>query len=427
MDYKKILEYSLNTMKQMGAEKAQSELIVTEKQELNTESNKVKLFRSNENITLKLKFIKDKKQGTMTLNKISEEAIDAGIKELVNIAAASPEDVAYDIAPKSEDTFIIGVKEPDFDKVFDNLHEFTLDMKTKFAKISGDAILSYDKHVRYMMNTNDLYLIENLGYYDFNIMFAAKDGDKITSFNYTGAAMTDLNKKLTEVGMIDGLLEQTILELDAKSIGEKFVGEVIITPHCLTDLLHVYAGIALQDRSLITDVSVLKDKLGEQVASPMFTWHANPRTVNVGQAITSDGFVAEDMPIIQNGVLKNHMLSQYGAKKTGRERSKNHSDRYVVEPGTITLEDMIKDVKKGILLCRFSGGHPSADGNFAGVAKNSFLIENGEIRYPINETMISGNLFKIFKDIKNISLKTVDFGASVLPWIHTDNATISGK
>lgn len=427
MDYKNILEYSLNVMKEAGAEKAQSELIVSEKQELNTESNKVKLFRSNENITLKLKFIKDKKQGHLTLNKVSEEAIDSGVKELVNITAASPQDDAYDIAPKSEETFFIGVKEPDLNKVFDNLHDFTQDMKTRFTKVSGDAILSYDKHMRYMMNTNGLYLLENLGYYDFNMMFAAKDGDKITSFNYTGAAMTDLNRKLVEVGMIDGLLEQTILELDAKSIGEKFVGEVIITPHCLTDLLHVYSDIALQDRSLITDVSVLKDKIGEQVASPMFTWHANPRTVSVGQAITSDGFVAEDMPLIQNGILKNHLLTFYGAKKTGRERSKNHSDRYVVEPGNVTLDSMIKDVKKGILLCRFSGGHPSADGNFSGVAKNSFYIENGVIRFPINETMISGNLFKIFEEIKNISSETVDFGLSVLPWIHTDSATISSK
>ncbi|MBI9012690.1 MAG: hypothetical protein JEZ08_10715 [Clostridiales bacterium] len=427
MNCKNILEYSLKVMKEAGAEKAQSELIVSEKQELNTESNKVKLFRSNENVTLKLRFIKDNRQGSLTLNKVSEDAIDEGVNELVKITAASPQDDAYDIAIKSDETFEIGVTEPDLDKVFDNLNHFTQDMKAKFSKISGDAILSYDNHKRYIMNTNDLYLIENLGYYDFNMLFAAKDGDKITSFNYTGAAMTDLNRELIKVGMMDGLLEQTILELDAKSIGEKFVGEVIITPHCLTDLLHVYSGIALQDRCMITDVSVLKDKVGEQVASPMFTWHANPRSVDVGQALTSDGFVAEDMPIIEKGILKNLMLTQYGAKKTGRERSKNHSDRYVVQPGKVTLDSMIKDVKKGILLCRFSGGQPSFDGNFSGVAKNSFYIENGEIRFPISETMVSGNLFNIFEEIKNISSETIDFGLSVLPWIHTDKTTISSK
>jgi PmbA protein len=258
------------------------------------------------------------------------------------------------------------------------------------------------------------------------MMFAAKDGDKITSFNYTGASMDTLDNKLINVAMLEDLFKQTIKELEAKSINDKFVGEVIITPHCLNELLYIYSMIGLRDNSLITDVSVLKDKIGQVVANEKLTWHANPRTVSVGQAITSDGFVAEDMPIIEKGVLKNHMLSQYGSNKTGRERSKNTSGNFVIETGNITLEEMIKNVDKGILLCRFSGGNPSADGNFSGVAKNSFYIEKGQVMYPISETMISGNLFKIFEDIKDVSSESVNFGSSELPWIHTGNATISG-
>ena len=97
----------------------------------------------------------------------------------------------------------------------------------------------------------------------------------------------------------------------------------------------------------------------------------------------------------------------------------------ILSGSTSSLDDMIKNIKKGILLCRFSGGSPSDSGDFSGVAKNSYYIENGQIKFPIIETMISGNIPQMFLNIKNISHETVDFGDSILPWISFDGITVS--
>lgn len=427
MDYNKILDFALDSMLKAGAEKAKGEVVVTEKHELNTESNKVKLFRTNENKSLMLKYIADQRQGTITLNKVDEDSIIKGIEELVQITAASPQDEAYDIAPEDEGSYEMGALEPDLDKVFDQLSFFMDEMKTRYSKISGDAILSYDLKKRYVKNTNGLNISEYNGAYNFMMMFAAKEGDKITSFNYSGASMAELDQKLSDAALMGQLMDQTVEELNAVPLNDKFVGDVIITPHCLTDLLSTYSGIALTDGSLIAGTSVLKDKVNQVVASPLLTWTSTPRSSNVGQIISSEGYVMKDMPIIENGVLKNLMLSDYAARKTGLTRSDSYGHpMFSVEPGDRSYKDLIKDVDKGILLCRFSGGHPNADGNFAGVAKNSFYIENGEIKHPIVETMVSGNIFNIFKDIKSISNERVEFGHQKLPWVHTTNATISG-
>ena len=88
---------------------------------------------------------------------------------------------------------------------------------------------------------------------------------------------------------------------------------------------------------------------------------------------------------------------------------------------------MIKNVKKGILLGRFSGGSPAANGDFSGVAKNSYLIENGEITKPLSETMIAGNIVKMFNDIISVSKEKVDYGNAIVPWMHSTGITISGK
>ena len=96
-----------------------------------------------------------------------------------------------------------------------------------------------------------------------------------------------------------------------------------------------------------------------------------------------------------------------------------------MDVGEKPKDELIKNIKKGILLERFSGGRPSADGEFSGVAKNSYYIENGEIKYPISETMISGNIQEMFNNIGEISIDRIDFGYCIFPWISFKGVTVS--
>ena len=66
-------------------------------------------------------------------------------------------------------------------------------------------------------------------------------------------------------------------------------------------------------------------------------------------------------------------MSRYGAKASDGKRSGNISDMYVVEPGERSIDEIISGIKRGILVSRFSGGQPASNGDFSGVAKNSFL------------------------------------------------------
>ena len=86
---------------------------------------------------------------------------------------------------------------------------------------------------------------------------------------------------------------------------------------------------------------------------------------------------------------------------------------------------MIKNIDQGVLLARFSGGSPANNGGFTGVAKNSYYIENGEIKYPISETMVSGNIKEMFENMSEISSDRIDFGSSILPWISFKGVTVS--
>ena len=81
----------------------------------------------------------------------------------------------------------------------------------------------------------------------------------------------------------------------------------------------------------------------------------------------------------------------------------------------------------GAVQCGFSGGEPGANGEFSGVAKNSFYVENGKIAGAVTETMINGNLEQVFKNVTAVSKEQVCDGGSVLPWLACSGIVISGK
>ena len=123
--------------------------------------------------------------------------------------------------------------------------------------------------------------------------------------------------------------------------------------------------------------------------------------------------------------MKTHLLGIYGAKKLSKNRALNDGGAYIVDPGDKLHADIIKDVEKGVLLSRFSGGTPANNGDFSGVAKNSYYIENGEIKYPLSETMVSGNIRRMFENLDEVSSDRIDFGSCILPWISFKGITVS--
>lgn len=431
MHDREIVNYCLNSLKNNGADKAQCLLHKNKKYEMNVESGAISLLRTTLDTSLSLTVIKDNKKGIISINKTDEESIKAAIKNVFELCLNSDADEAYDIAPyQASKEFSTGDSEPDMDRMYSLLKGYIAAVKEAYPVINlMDTTMSFDAGVMYLVNSNGVDFKESKGIYNFGSMFAAKEGDKSSSFNYSGASMLKLEKDLMDCASVKTLLKQSVEQLNTEVLEGKFQGDIIITPDCLSDLINEYIDIFLSDGSLISGTSILKDKLNEQVASELLSIYSRPvsKEISDGYHVTGDGFEAENIAIIEKGILKSFMLSQYGAKKTNRERAKNAGQCYVIDPGTENFTDIIKGVEKGIVLSRFSGGQPSSNGDFSGVAKNSYYIENGEIKYPISETMVSGNLYEAFNNIKGISKERIDNGYTILPYVCISGATISGK
>ena len=427
---RQVAKYGLDALLKAGADKAQCSLTLTDKHEMNVELGEFTLLRTTFDTRIGLTAIKGNRRGSTSINKSDNHALDNAATDVVAIAGASAPDEANDIArAQPPAVFSSGSDSPDLDTMHFRMKELLQTVQTRYPKlVLMQAYLDFTHSRNYFLNSNGVDFVTNKGVYSCTVIFSSKDEEKVSSFNYTGFSLKDLEKDLLSCGSLNTLLHQSAEQISTKPLQGKFVGDVIITPDCLGDMLYFVSG-SLGDGPMISGTSVYKDKLNEQIASPILTLHSRPVSEEIcdGYFMTSDGYAAQNSTIIESGVLKTFLLSLYGARKTGLDIAVNNGGAFVVDPGNASLDNMVRSVKKGILLARFSGGYPGDNGDFSGVAKNSYLIENGKIICPISESMISGNFVDMLKNIKAISRERINYGFAVLPWIAASGVTVSGK
>ena len=111
------------------------------------------------------------------------------------------------------------------------------------------------------------------------------------------------------------------------------------------------------------------------------------------------------------------VASLYGSRKTGLPHVPVAAEGWDLAAGSTPRQALIQGVPRGALVDRLSMGRPAANGDFSGVIKNSFAIAGGELGMALSETMISGNVAQMLRDVVAVSAERIDTGGWVLPWL----------
>ncbi|QSX07087.1 TldD/PmbA family protein [Sedimentibacter sp. zth1] len=421
----------INSLTDKGCQKAQCKVEETEKQEFNVDGSEFSLYRTTFDNKLYMTAFKDNKKGKININRLDDKSISKAVLNCLEVVESSSEDKAHVIAPHiGKRQFSRGIINPDLELFFEKCKELVNDIKKRHPKIMMEQLIfSHNKLKSLYLDTNDNEYELTEGFYEIGLMFSAHDGEKSTSFFGTGVLIDKLDKPFIELGSIEKNLTDVENQLNTVPLNGKTEGTVIITPNCLPAILLSAIENFAGDNTILNGTSIWRDKINSKVADERISISFLPndeRIVN-GDCYTDDGFISEDFDLIKDGILKSFYISMYVANKTGFERSKNKSYNLVVKNGNKNIGDIIKNVKKGIIVGRFSGGQPSKNGDFSGVAKNSFLVKDGQIKGAVNEVMISGNLSDLLNNVVDISKEVVEYGEMVLPYIAFKNVIISGK
>lgn len=158
--------------------------------------------------------------------------------------------------------------------------------------------------------------------------------------------------------------------------------------------------------------------------------------------------------LIERGVFKNFIYDQFYAIKDGNKSTGNglrqddtffvfdgkygstpinRTSNFFVKPGNKTLEQLIEEVRHGILVDHFSWLTPDGTtGDFSSEVRVGYYIENGELTKPIKGGLVAGNILDMIKNISGVSNQSViTSGGSVLagicPYIRFENVQVAGK
>ena len=182
-------------------------------------------------------------------------------------------------------------------------------------------------------------------------------------------------------------------------------------------------GQALQQKS-----SYLDGMLNKKIASDILTMIDDP-LIEKGlgsRFYDGEGLAAKKRMIIENGILINYYIDNYYGKKLGMEPTSGSTSNIVFNYGKKSLEEMIKEIKKGILVTSFIGGNSNnTTGDFSlGIVGQ--LIENGEIIAAVNEMNISGNGKDFWNKLVEVGNDPYPYSSRRIPTIMFEDINFSG-
>jgi PmbA protein len=430
LDLTRIASEAIDSMKRKGADQGQLFVTESETKEFNVDSGELTLFRTLFNEDINVLVYKNSKKGSCFMNKLSEDSVEKALDSALLSSESGVEDECYEIAPFQGDIKAEkGVYEADTDKLFLRTEELINKIKEEYPKVMiQQLIVSHDRRHMVYMNTNNTYCEEYIGSYSVSLTIAGNDGDITTSIIGAGVKTDNLDHPFIELGNIKEQIRVAESQLEAKPFDDKFTGVMILTPGCMETFVSFMAGL-VNGGVILDKTSIWIDKLEEIVADPRISLKNDPsdRRIVCGETLTFDGFISEPFDFIKEGVLKNFFIDHYISKKTGYKRALNGSFSMIAEPGEKSIDDIIKQVKKGIIVGEFSGGYPGTNGDFSGVAKNSYLVEDGQVKHGITEAMINGNLAEMLLNLVGVSKEVVANGWDVLPYMAFDGIVVTGK
>lgn len=171
--------------------------------------------------------------------------------------------------------------------------------------------------------------------------------------------------------------------------------EVVLEPYAVRDMV-AFLGSQLTGMAIEEGRSFVGGKLGQQVTGDVtlvddpFDPHGLPRGFDL------EGQPSQQVTLIEHGVAKAVVYDSQTAYRT-KQRNTGHalppnafqpaSPMHLrLEPGTKTREQLIQDVKKGVLVTRFwytRWVHQLRTIVTGMTRDGTFAIEDGEIAYPV--------------------------------------------
>lgn len=430
-----LAQWAINKAKKYGASQASVDISNRREIDIEYRNNNLDILKESTQNSLSLYIYHNQKysgQNTNDIRKISlEKFIEEAVKNTQYLSKdeyrALPDPAYY---PKHIDKDL---------KIFDPVyHQISSDERVHVAKEIEDAAMAMsDKIISTTSSYRDTFYesvkINSNGFFGTAEGTTFSSGGEVTvkdqdarpeDYFYARTRYRNTLPSPEEIGKrAVGRALRKIGQDKIESGNYTMVVENLAVPRMVYMLLGaMYANAVQQKRSYLDGM------IGKKVASEKFTLIDDPFIPEglSSRMYDSDGIKAEKMVMIKNGVLRKYYVDNYYGKKLGMEPTANSPSNLVLAQGNRSLGEMIKDVKKGILVTGFIGGNSNSTTGDYSFGVSGILIENGNTTKPISEMNISGNAKGLWSHLSEVGNDPNIYSSWRMPSLVFDDINFSG-
>lgn len=349
------------------------------------------------------------RKGSASTSDLSEKAIRQTVLAALDIAQYTSADPYAGPAPKElmvqdiPDLDLFHPDEPNPDvaaQIAIAAERAALGYSKKIKQSDGG---SYDSHfgIRVYGNSHGLLASYASSRHSIScsVIGEGRNGEMERDYSYTVARHRDDLWTPESVGL--QAAENTVSRLDPQKLK---TGQfpVMFAADVATGLIG-HLVMAISGGNLYRKSSFLLDHLGKTILPTWFNISERPHVMRglASSPFDSEGVRTQALEIITDGVLATYLLTSYAARKmnmTPTGHAGGIHNWYVKSTGQ-NYQQMLKELGTGLLVTEVMGqGVNVVTGDYSRGAAG-FWVENGEIKYPVSEITIAGNLKQMLQQI----------------------------
>lgn len=296
---------------------------------------------------------------------------------------------------------------------------------TQYSEIDTETVL---------VNSKGLHLKRHNTYaYAYAIGVFKKDDDIKTAYDIK------LVKNFNDFDALE--MAKTTIDKGVSKLGGTSVKSapypVVFSNEMFADILAVFTSI-FSGESAYRNLTFLKDKVNTKVFGENINLIDDPlhKDAHFKNPFDDEGVACQKRYVVKEGVFTgfNHNLKTatiFKETPTGNSFGGTISPtNFYLESSQISFDEMIKDIKEGILITDLIGLHAgvkTVSGEFS-LQAGGFMIKNGQIDHPVKMIVVSGNFFEAMNKVKGIA-SDLKFSLSGIgsPSVYIESLMIGGE
>jgi len=396
------------------AEEAEVFMFSSEETPVRFEANRLKHIQSKQSRSVALRIIKNGKVGYASTTKLDEN------RELVNMAV---ETAQFGMSAKFEFPSLVSYPQIE---VFDSDVE---SVPTEEMIRLGEELVTQVTHhtpdivceAEVTRGTVSVRIINSRGgqtNYRKSFFSMGIEGTLIrgTDMLFVGESQSSCHPLLETEAVAEVVLRQLELAKESAAIPSRQL-PVVFTPHGVASALISPLMSAFNGKTVLEGASPIGNRLGEAVFDNKFSLWDDPTIAYRPASRPGDdeGVPSQCTPLIEQGKVANFLYDLQTAA-LARTRSTGNGNRgrgglpspspsaFVIGSGDTSFEEMLQDIKEGLVVEQLMGATQGniLGGDFSGNVLLGYKVESGKIVGRVKDTMVSGNVYQILKQVTAI-------------------------